>query len=165
MYGRLSIGVVLTITQLLSMFGLFADVNVMVWGYYGWLAEPLLQGVMTAISLWAYDQAYQQCNDSNNDGCEIMETIETDLIKHAIAELAIGGAIHENHENWMAAQFMALPEEKQKEWMEAHIKEEMDKKDHMMMKAKELGIEMGKMSDSEWSEESGMESAEEEEAM
>lgn len=49
--------------------------------------------------------------------------------------------------------------------MEAHIKEEMDKKDHMMMKAKELGIDMGKMSDSDMSEESGMESAEEEEAM
>lgn len=42
MYGRMSIGVILTITQLLSMFGLFADVNVMVWDYYGHFAEPLL---------------------------------------------------------------------------------------------------------------------------
>lgn len=40
----------------------------------------------------------------------------------------------------------------------------MDKKDYMMMKAKELGIDMGKMSDSDMSEweESDMESAEEE---
>jgi len=35
-------------------------------------------------------------------------------------------------------------------WMEAHMKEEMMKKEHMMMKAKELGIEMGEKS--EWSE-------------
>lgn len=121
---------------------------------------------MTAISLWAYDVAYTQCNADvvNDDGCEIMETIETDLLKHAIAELAIGGAVYESYENWMAAQFMAMPEETQKEWMEAHIKEEMDKKDYMMMKAKELGIDMGKMSDSDMSEweESDMESAEEE---
>jgi hypothetical protein len=34
--------------------------------------------------------------------------------------------------------------------MEAHMKEEMMKKEHMMMKAKELGIEMGEKS--EWSE-------------
>lgn len=34
--------------------------------------------------------------------------------------------------------------------MEEHLKEEMMKKEHMMMKAKELGIEMDK--ESEWSE-------------
>merc|ERR1712203_1150663 len=49
------------------------------------------------------------------------------------------------------AQFMALPEESQKAWMEAHMKEEMMKKEHMMMKAKELGIEM-EGEKSEWSE-------------
>lgn len=79
-----------------------------------------------------------------------MDTIEGDMLWQAVGELAMGAALMESYEGWMQAQFMALPEETQKAWMEEHLKEEMMKKEHMMMKAKELGIEMDK--ESEWSE-------------
>jgi len=72
------------------------------------------------------------------------------MLWHAVKELSMGAALMESYEGWMQAQFMALPEETQKMWMEAHIAEEMMKEKHMMMKAKELGIEMDK--ESEWSE-------------
>merc|ERR1712217_225860 len=109
------------ITQLLSMFGIAAEVNIMLWGYA-----------------------------TNADACTMQETIEGDMLWHAVKELSMGAALMESYEGWMQAQFMALPMETQKEWMEAHIKEEMVKKEHMMMKAKELGIEMDKESD--WSD-------------
>merc|ERR1712062_531797 len=133
MYGALSIGSILTITQLLSMFGIAAEVNVMLWGY---------------------DQAYQLCDSDSStyaDACTMQEDIEGDMLWMAVEELAMGAALMESYEGWMMAQFMALPEESQKAWMEAHMKEEMMKKEHMMMKAKELGIEM-EGEKSEWSE-------------
>merc|ERR1712226_1777623 len=131
-YGTLSIGAILTITQLLSMFGIAAEVNVMLWGYA---------------------QAYQLCDTDasvNAVACIIMSDIEGDMLWHAVKELSMGAALMESYEGWMQAQFMALPEETQKMWMEAHMAEEMMKKKHMMEKAKELGIEMDK--ESEWSE-------------
>merc|ERR1711994_304147 len=80
----------------------------------------------------------------------MQDTIEGDMLWHAVAELSMGAALMESYEGWMQAQFMALPVETQKEWMEAHMKEEMMKKEMMMAKAKELGIEMDKESD--WSD-------------
>merc|ERR1712113_172985 len=118
-YGMLSVGAILTITQLLSMFGVAAEINVMLWGYATMLVGPLLGAVVSGLAMWGYDQAYQLCDadsSTNADACSMMDTIE----------------------------------ETQKAWMEEHMKEEMMKKEHMMMKAKELGIEMDK--ESEWSE-------------
>ena len=81
----------------------------------------------------------------------MQDTIESDMLMLTVAELATNAVLMESYEGWMMAQFMALPEESQKAWMEAHMKEEMMKKEHMMMKAKELGIEM-EGEKSEWSE-------------
>merc|ERR1739844_36825 len=129
-YGMLSVGAILTITQLLSMFGVAAEINVMLWGYATMLVGPLLGAVVSGLAMWG--------------------EIEGDMLWQAVGELSMGAALMESYEGWMQAQFMALPEETQKAWMEEHLKEEMMKKEHMMMKAKELGIEMDK--ESEWSE-------------
>ena len=152
-YGMLSVGAILTITQLLSMFGVAAEINVMLWGYATMLVGPLLGAVVSGIAMWGYDQAYSLCDEdaaTNEDACDMMDTIEGDMLWQAVGELSMGAALMESYEGWMMAQFMALPEETQKAWMEEHMKEEMMKKEHMMMKAKELGIEMDK--ESEWSE-------------
>ena len=149
----LGVGAILTITQLLSMFGVAAEINVMLWGYATMLVGPLLGAVVSGLAMWGYDQAYQLCDTDSStyaDACTMQDTIEGDMLWHAVAELSMGAALMESYEGWMQAQFMALPVETQKEWMEAHMKEEMMKKEHMMMKAKELGIEMDK--ESEWSE-------------
>ena len=153
-YGSLSIGAILTITQLLSMFGIAADINVMLWGYATMFVGPILGAVVSGIAMWGYDQAYQLCDSDSStyaDACTMQEDIEGDMLWMAVEELAMGAALMESYEGWMMAQFMALPEESQKAWMEAHMKEEMMKKEHMMMKAKELGIEM-EGEKSEWSE-------------
>merc|ERR1712060_767853 len=148
MYGAISIG------SLLTMFGIAAEVNVMLWGYVTMLVGPLVGAAVSGIAMWGYDQAYQLCDTDSSvdaDACDIMEEIEGDMLWMAVEELAMGAALMESYEGWTMAQFMALPEESQKAWMEAHMKEEMMKKEHMMMKAKELGIEM-EGEKSEWSE-------------
>lgn len=135
------------------MFGIAAEVNVMLWGYVTMLVGPIVGAAVSGIAMWGYDQAYQLCDvdpTSYADACDIMPVIEDEMLWQAVGELSMGAALYESYEGWMQAQFMALPEETQKEWMEAHMAEEMMKKEHMMMKAKELGIEMGK--ESEWSE-------------
>jgi len=84
----------------------------------------------------------------------MMETIEGEMLMHSVMEMGWGATLMEASEGWMMAQFMALPMEAQKAWMEAHMAEEMMKKEHMEAKAKELGIDM-KGSESEWSESDG----------
>ena len=141
----LGVGAILTITQLLSMFGIAAEVNVMLWGYATMLVGPLMGAVVSGLAMWGYDQAYQLCDadsSTNADACTMQDTIEGDMLWHAVAELSMGAALWESYEGWMMAQFMALPVETQKEWMEAHMKEEMMKEKMMMAKAKELGIDM-----------------------
>ena len=124
----LGVGAILTITQLLSMFGIAAEVNVMLWGYATMLVGPLMGAVVSGLAMWGYDQAYQLCDadsSTNADACTMQDTIEGDMLWHAVAELSMGAALMESYEGWMQAQFMALPVETQKEWMEAHMKEEM----------------------------------------
>merc|ERR1712242_277712 len=112
-------------------------------GYATMLVGPLLGAVVSGLAMWGYDQAYQLCDSDSTtyaDACAMQGEIEGDMLWQAVGELSMGAALMESYEGWMQAQFMALPEETQKAWMEEHI----------MMKAKELGIEMDK--ESEWSE-------------
>jgi len=114
MYGALSIGAILTITQLLSMFGVAAEVNVMIWGYATMLVGPLLGAAVSGIAMWGYDQAYQLCDTDSTtyaNACDMMDEIEGDMLWMAVEELAMGAALMESYEGWMQAQFMALPEE------------------------------------------------------
>merc|ERR550532_3310338 len=88
-YGTLSIGAILTITQLLSMFGIAAEVNVMLWGYATMLVGPLLGAAVSGIAMWGYDQAYQLCDTDSSayaDACIIMSDIEGDMLWHAVKE-------------------------------------------------------------------------------
>jgi len=155
----LSVGAVLSITQLLSMFGVAVETNVMLWNITMMYLAPVLSGVVGLLAWWGYDQAYTNCADdgyaNQADACSVQESIEWEMLAHSVMELEFGMTLWESYEGWMMAQFMKLPMEAQKEWMEAHMKEEMMEKKMMMDKAKELGIEMGKDGESEWSESDG----------
>merc|ERR1712037_792582 len=144
MYGTLSIGAILTITQLLSMFGIAAEVNVMLWGYATMFVGPLLGATVSGIAMWGYDQAYQLCDSDETtyaNACDRMSEIEGDMLWMAVEELAMGAALMESYEGWMMAQFMALPEESQKEWMEAHMKEEMMNKESEWSESDKEGMD------------------------
>merc|ERR1711920_379752 len=118
-WTALVLGGVLTISQLLSMFGVGASVNMMMWGYSTMLVFPLVMGVSEMMRWAAYDKAYQVCQDSSDaaqsTGCDLKE-------------IGTGIALYEASEEWMHAQFMQLSEEQQKEMMEMH-KMDMEKKE------------------------------------
>jgi len=131
-YAGLSLAGILTISQLLSMFGVGASVNMMLWGYSTMLVMPLVMGV-TEMMRWAgYDAAYVICQDSGSadqaTGCTVQETLESEMLMCAVKEIGHGIALMEASESWMHAQFMQLSEEQQKEMMEMH-KMDMEKKE------------------------------------
>jgi hypothetical protein len=131
-WTALVLGGVLTISQLLSMFGVGASVNMMMWGYSTMLVFPLVMGVSEMMRWAAYDKAYQVCQDSSDaaqsTGCDLQETVETEMLYGAVKEIGTGIALYEASEEWMHAQFMQLSEEQQKEMMEMH-KMDMEKKE------------------------------------
>merc|ERR1712062_79880 len=51
----MSIGGILTLTQLLSMFGVAAQINVILWGYAGMLVGPILGAFISGMAMWGYD--------------------------------------------------------------------------------------------------------------
>merc|ERR1712079_742103 len=93
-WTALVLGGVLTISQLLSMFGVGASVNMMMWGYSTMLVFPLVMGVSEMMRWYAYDKAYQICQDSSSadqsTGCSLQETIETEMLYCAVKEIGTG---------------------------------------------------------------------------
>merc|ERR1711983_768050 len=63
-YGLLAAGSVLTITQLLSMFGIAVETNVMLWHMTMMWVAPILSGVVGMMAWWGYDQAHLNCEDA-----------------------------------------------------------------------------------------------------
>jgi len=144
-YASLSIAGILTISQLLSMFGVGASVNMMLWGYSTMLVMPLVMGV-TEMMRWAgYDAAYVICQDSSSadqaTGCTVQETLETEMLMCAVKEIGHGIALAESYESFMHAQFMQLSEEQQKEMMEMH-KMDKEKKESEYEKMMDDDMEM-----------------------
>ena len=58
MYGGLALSSILMITQLLSMFGVAANINVMVWSWTIMLVMPLIGLVAGGLKLTAYELFY-----------------------------------------------------------------------------------------------------------
>ena len=135
----LVLGSVLGLSQLLSMFGVGASVNMMMWGWSTMLVMPLAMGVAEVMRFWAYDQSYQICEDSSSadqaTGCALMDTLEWEMIVGAVKEIGAGLMLDEASEAWMHAQFMQLTEEQQKAAMEMHKmeKEKMESDYEKMM--------------------------------
>merc|ERR1712223_3617 len=84
MWGLMAAGSVLSITQLLSMFGVAVETNVMLWEMIHMWVAPILSMTVGALAFWAYDQAYVNCNDTDfarqSDACTVQETVESEML-------------------------------------------------------------------------------------
>ena len=58
MYGGLALSSILMITQLLSMFGVAVNINVMVWTWTTMLVMPLIGLVASGFKFTAYELFY-----------------------------------------------------------------------------------------------------------
>jgi len=137
-WGVLVIMGVAFLTQLLSMFGMFAHINMLVWGWGVMLGGGILSMVSGIMTMLSYRQAMKaQADDSDTNsgstmqtlgtnGMALQEAIEKDMLKMMVHETAATLTAWEYGEMWMKAQFMALTPEEQEMWMEKHGDDKSD---------------------------------------
>ena len=106
---------VATITQLLSMFGIGAEINVMVW-LYGGILNMYISFVTGLFAMYAYELYWQLAEASTGsygamDATIAFSSLELDMLARTAKETAAGFTLYMNHEAWMTAQWKAIPEE------------------------------------------------------
>ena len=142
-YGGLALSGILTLTQLLSMFGVAVDINVMAWHYSTMLLMPIIAMAAGALKFWAYEQFYADVADTTADAASSavrMASIESDYLNMTVMELGASATLAMNWESWMWAQYLAAGPETQALWRE-----------EAMMKAMAMkAVEMELMQDMDW---------------
>ena len=145
-YGMLAVFSITAITQLLSIFGIAVAVNGLVWMWLFGVGGMLLTATVDILLFLGYNAAYGNTSDATKAATAVtqMGLYETLMLEHTIADVAMGFALFEQFDNWVAAQFAAYPEEDQKEWVDSVImeveaaeKEAMEEEGMMMEKEEE----------------------------
>ena len=130
-YSELVFLGVLTITQLLSMFGIAGEINIMAWMYIE-MAEMVLGLLIKLVAFYMIDAGYNLSMDTTDtlenqaDGLEVYTGVRTMMFNSMISSTSVGLALYTQHENWMYAQVMALPEDAQAKYMHGDEKMEHD---------------------------------------
>lgn len=123
-YSHFGIMGLLTVTQILSMFGIAGEVNIMAWMYMEML-EMVLGLVIKLMRMYVYESAYSTAKTGSTASAAnqtkaasvqsaVMGEMTETLIEHTASHLTL----HVEHENWMHGQVMMLPEEAQEKYME-----------------------------------------------
>ena len=104
-YGMLTLGAAAFVTELLSLFGIAAQIN-----YFVWVFGVGIGGVTVALAsvlfrLIAYDKAY-----SLNDGT-MMSVVHMDAVQSVLIFATSALALFWQRKNWMMAQWLNLDEE------------------------------------------------------
>ena len=123
---------VLALTQLLSMFGIAGEINLMAWRYglMVWMASNM---VATLIEFYGYESAYAwYAEDTTNNiyGIATMGILGGEIYQMVAKETAIFMGLYFMMEPWFMGQVKMLPEEQQEKWMEMHGGKKDDHDDH-----------------------------------
>ena len=136
-YSHLGVMSILTITQLLSMFGILGEINIMAW-MYAELLEIIVGLVLKLGWMYTYEMAYQITEAEDSTASEIanasavMSGVQSDMTKKTIEGTAAHFALHVEHHNWMYGQVKMLPEEVQEKYHKKHGKKDKKHDDEMM---------------------------------
>jgi len=129
-YWKMTTHIILFVTQLLSMLGIAAAINVQAWMYIS-LANMVVMTVLSVASLYAYNLYWDTAEDTTNstaaeilDATAAMAWMENRMMVNTVFGTHYMLALYMHHKQWMMAQWMALDEETQMAWKEKH---EMDK--------------------------------------
>ena len=112
-YSGLAFWSVASLTQIATLFGAMAEINLMVW-MYGSMVMGLLGLVVEAVMWLARDEASQS---DSGFAVTTYNIVETDMVKYAAMSTAVTLNLAMEHENWMAAQWMLLDDETKDKWM------------------------------------------------
>ena len=115
-YGSLVIGSVAFIFQILSIFGIAADINIMVWMYLVLAGGMIVGGTASILRFYAYELAWSAGEDGNAAANAMV--IREEMVEVTAMETATTFALWTEGANWWYAQMMALPEEKRDMYME-----------------------------------------------
>jgi len=119
---------VLMITQLLSMFGIAGEINIMAWMYLipVWMISNMVAKVIAFVGYESAYSWYAENTTSNSSGGTLMTTVGDDIYTSLAKETMIMMGLVFSHEAWLHGQVMMLPEEKQEMFMEKKGKGKKD---------------------------------------
>ena len=125
-YGGLVLWGAAAVTQLATLGGALADINVMVWGYGLGMVGALVELVASLIHEYGKWSAFSLKRDNTQTpqvrgaASDVFNSMEWEEIEYAAVGAMVGVELAAQYNNWMAAQWMALPEETRKEWEKAY---------------------------------------------
>merc|ERR1712051_91960 len=103
-YTMLSLGSILSIFQILSMFGIANELNMMVWMWTGMIAM-VVSMAGGAMSFWAYDTLHSS-SEANKE--TLMGKIEDDWTMHSIMSTANGMTLYQAVKGWKLGQMYMM---------------------------------------------------------
>jgi len=149
-YGALVIFGVAMITQLLSIFGIANSLNLMVWTYGVGMGGMLVSAVASMIWMWGIKLGWTACRETyaddtaNSDADEVAEcaawSAYTDLMESNMKVLmaedtAFAITVGTYMEDWLLAQWWAMPEEERYAMWEEKKDDKHDKMYKLFAKA------------------------------
>ena len=113
LYGGLVIWGTATITSILSMVGIAASTNVMIWSTVVVMGGLLVSVVYQVLAFIGMNKAYdlQEAGTADAESASIMNTISSDWMTGASVNAFVGLILYGNYNNWWAAQEEAMGEE------------------------------------------------------
>ena len=123
-YSQLAIFGVAAVTQILSFAGMFASINVMVWGYGVMMAFVGLRVVAWWMRFFAYEQEYSNKTDATKYSASVKAISKIESKYDAVADAAMTVTFIMQYDNWMYAQYMAMSPEERAAWKGEEVEEE-----------------------------------------
>ena len=103
-----------SITQLLSMLGIAAEINLMVW-MYGGMVDMVVSLIWGLVAMYAVDAYW---SDSENTGSSTQANsgnakgyLEDDMMNMVALETGAAVGLYIHHKGWMMGQWNALSDE------------------------------------------------------
>ena len=122
-----------SITQLLSMLGIAAEINLMVWMYGGMvdMVVSLIWGLAYMYAVEAYWSDSDSTSATAATSGNAKEYLKEDMMNMVALETGAGVGLYIHHKGWMMGQWNALSDEAKEMIWEEHEEKEDDEMDMM----------------------------------
>ena len=120
-----------SITQLLSMLGIAAEINLMVW-MYGGMVDMVVSLIWGLVYMYAVDAYYSDTRDTGSmNAYNAKEYLKEDMMNMVALETGAAVGLYIHHKGWMMGQWNALSDEAKEMIWEEHEEKEDDEMDMM----------------------------------
>ena len=123
-----------SITQLLSMLGIAAEINLMVW-MYGGMVDMVVSLIWGLVYMYAVDAYWSDADDSTSatqaTSATALGMLESDMTNMVALETGAAVGLYIHHKGWMMGQWNALSDEAKEMIWEEHEEKEDDEMDMM----------------------------------